>query len=171
MTKNPKNKGSSFERQICKQLSLWLTRGESATELIRSVSSGGWAARDWRHTGDIAPNGEIGEKFMAVWSVETKAYKTLDFWQHFSKENGEIRQWWTKHCEECSEFDLKPILIIKRNFYPIIIGMLSRDLARFPELEDERVLSLGDGTDDLDEVSFVMLDNFLEKVDPEDMLG
>src|SRR3990172_2537168 len=89
-----KRKGSSFEREIARALSLWLTRGADQTQLIRSVLSGGWAgrAKGFGQVGDLAPNGPIGERFRRLYAVECKHQRDISLWQLWT--GGELIEWW-----------------------------------------------------------------------------
>ena len=72
-------KGSSFEREICKELSLWYTGGERDDIFWRTSISGGRAtqrAKSGKKTagscGDVAAIDPIGEPFVGSFSIELK---------------------------------------------------------------------------------------------------
>lgn len=74
-----KGKGSSFERQICKQLSLWWTHGKSDDVFWRTSTSGARATRrskkgapTFGQHGDIQATDPQGQPFIDVCSVELK---------------------------------------------------------------------------------------------------
>ena len=76
---NNKAKGSSFERLICKRLSLWWTNGETDSVFWRTSNSGGRATvrgRKGKKTsnqhGDICAIDPIGEPFLNMFAVELK---------------------------------------------------------------------------------------------------
>ena len=85
MTKG-KSKGSAFERELCKQLSLWWTNGERDDVYIRSVNSGGYATvraskglSSFMQSGDITFNDPIGIPLIKFFSIEAKTgYKEAD---------------------------------------------------------------------------------------------
>ncbi len=63
------SKGASFERQVCRDLSLWLTEGKHDDCFWRSAMSGGRATVRFKkgrtsrsQAGDISPISGIGEK-------------------------------------------------------------------------------------------------------------
>lgn len=121
-----KAKGSAFERWVAKELSLWLTRGADAKQLIRSVLSGGWTAHrktsdePWRHAGDLAPNGPIGEAFRKAVAVECKHYGVIDlygYWQPTHK----LNVWWEKLNEEASEAGCASMLVFRANLRPTMV--------------------------------------------------
>lgn len=121
-----KSKGSAFERWVGAQLSLWLTGGTDKTQLIRSALSGGWAAgrsgdAPWRHVGDLAPNGPLGDLFRQQFGVECKFHKTLDLWGLWRADGGQLIGWWDKIAKECAPTGLTPLLICKGNHLPVMV--------------------------------------------------
>ncbi len=78
MTKG-KNKGTSFERQICKQLSLWWTNGKSEGVFWRTASSGAMATirakknkKAFGQHGDIQAINPIGQPLIDLCTIELK---------------------------------------------------------------------------------------------------
>lgn len=72
-------KGSAFEREICKQLSLWWTEGERDDVFWRTSQSGGRATvrkrkgkRTSGHYGDIMATGSTGRSLMRYTTIEVK---------------------------------------------------------------------------------------------------
>lgn len=129
-----KSKGSSFERAVAKQLSLWLTEGKDGTQLIRSVLSGGWkrgqttGAEGWRHVGDLAPNGPLGEQFRQRFAVECKHRRDIDLYSLWTCTRGEnILGWWQKLREDASKVGVTPLLIFRANSRPIMVGAPLRE--------------------------------------------
>lgn len=135
--RHSKGKGSAFERQIARALSLWLTDDTDDKQLIRSVGSGGWVPRvtehdeAWRHVGDLAPNGPHGEWFRRRFAVECKHYRAIDLWALWTRaaRPGTIHGWWKKIVKEASDAGLEPMLIFRANQLPIMVAMPTR-LAR-----------------------------------------
>ena len=74
-----KNKGNSFEREVCKLLSLWWSGNRHDNIFWRSQSSGGRATQragknlktKGQH-GDIAADGEAGIKLIDLFMIELK---------------------------------------------------------------------------------------------------
>lgn len=124
-----KAKGSAFEREVAKALSLWMTKGKDKTQLIRSVLSGGWfpgqkALEGWRHVGDLAPNGPRGEKFRKLFAVECKHRRDIslyDIWTR--KADDTLLGWWEKLKHDAGEVDVSPLLIFRSNRMPTMVGM------------------------------------------------
>lgn len=76
---NGKNKGGNFERNLCKLLSRWWTRGERDDVFWRTSNSGGRATFQNRrakktrvHCGDIAAIDPIGEPLLDLVTIEAK---------------------------------------------------------------------------------------------------
>lgn len=79
MAINSKNKGSAFERMVCKELSLWWTSGESDAVFHRSVTSGGFATtrakagkKSENAYGDIMVLDAIGKPLLDLCCFELK---------------------------------------------------------------------------------------------------
>ena len=94
-----KQKGSAFEREICRLLSIWLTEGKDDRIAWRSSSSGGTATIRNRkgsskfgqtQSGDIVKISDAGEYPNADWffnhfTIEAKCYKEISFYPPFNK--------------------------------------------------------------------------------------
>lgn len=120
---NGKQKGAGFEREVCKSLSLWITKGEKVDCFWRSAMSGGRAtvARGTvRQAGDItavAPEGHIlSDKFF----IECKNYKDIDL-DCLVKGKGILIVFWQIAQKEAAKYNRIPMLIFKRNHWPIMI--------------------------------------------------
>jgi hypothetical protein len=79
-------KGSVFEREVCKQLSLWWTSGERDDVFWRSSQSGGRATqrakkgqRTYGSYGDIAAVDPIGEPLLRYFTIELKRGRSHGF--------------------------------------------------------------------------------------------
>lgn len=125
-------KGGEFEWLMAKTFSKWLTDGKDATQLVRSVLSGGAARlkvaaeRPQYQVGDIAPNGPAGETFRNIFGVECK-HRALqpDWWGTFYSAAWEVEQWWEKLNDECYRHQLQPLLVMRRNNRPVLVGIRS----------------------------------------------
>jgi len=72
-------KGSSFERGVCAQLSLWWSKGESDSVFYRTGGSGGRATRRGRkgkqtvnHCGDVQASDPSGMPLLKLCTIELK---------------------------------------------------------------------------------------------------
>lgn len=123
-------KGNDFEWVIARKLSLWLTGGKDKTQLVRSIQSGGnanlkvSASRPEYQVGDLAPNGPQGEEFRRRFGVECKNYHLdPDWWHLFSYETWVVEGWWKKISSECDPYHLTPLLIMRRDRFPVVVAV------------------------------------------------
>jgi|SRR6188768_3915715 len=72
-------KGGKYERELCRDISLWLSYGTDDDCLWRSSQSGGRATTRAKkgkktegHTGDLSATNKIGRKFLKRFAVEIK---------------------------------------------------------------------------------------------------
>lgn len=123
---NSKNKGSTFERLICKKLSLWITNNQRDDILWRSIGSGSFHSSKKRITktqaGDIAPIDPLGEEFINKYTIECKSYKQIDLYNLFNNKSI-INKWLDKLNEEIKEINTRPLIIMKQNNKDILILM------------------------------------------------
>jgi hypothetical protein len=124
---NSKAKGSAFEREIAKQLSLWLTRGRREDVLWRSAMSGGRATvahrkgKDVRQCGDLCAVGPEGHKFCDQFFIEIKHVKKLALDQFLIKGTGPLANFWKIVLREAKKHVRHPMLIARQNGWPIIV--------------------------------------------------
>ncbi len=77
---NNKQKGGNFEREICKQLSLWWSKGKTDDIFWRTAGSGARATQRQRRgtgktfgqDGDMQATNPIGQPFIDLFTVELK---------------------------------------------------------------------------------------------------
>lgn len=123
--KHSKQKGSGFERQICTQLSLWITHGERADCFWRSAMSGGRSTvaraggRDVRQCGDITAVSEEGNSFSNNFYIECKHLKNIGF-DGLIKGGGPLLHIWKDTVERAKHYRRIPLLIVKQNRWPVI---------------------------------------------------
>lgn len=83
-----KAKGSNYEREVCKVLSLWLSDGAQSDLFTRNILSGGAYTR--RHSdrgmpGDLAASHPLSHAFLERYFIECKHHRNLglgDFLYH-----------------------------------------------------------------------------------------
>lgn len=121
-----KQKGASFERVVCKKLSLWVTRGAKEDCFWRSAMSGGRAtvARqrgvDVRQAGDICAVAPEGHVLTDRWFVEVKHYKRLDL-AKFLIGLGILASFWRIASEQAALHGRVPMVIARQNLFPTLI--------------------------------------------------
>lgn len=122
-----KQKGSAFERQLCKELSLWLSEGQHQDLLWRSAMSGGRSTVAMKkgvklsaQVGDISSIHKLGHDFTERFMVEAKFYKSLNY-DSLIKGNGNLVTFWQRAREDASTHDKIPMLVAKQNHFPIVV--------------------------------------------------
>ncbi len=144
-----KQKGSTFERKICVELSLWVTHGKRKDVFWRSAMSGGRATvhkragRDIRQAGDITAVSPEGHVFTDQFFIECKHVKKLDIASFILSNKGTLANFWRKACKQAADHLRQPLLIAKENGRePLIICRpralhmycISEPKTRFPEI-------------------------------------
>lgn len=128
---NSKSKGSSFERDICKKLSIYLTNGKDERVMWRTSNSGGTATVQKnmkskfakKNAGDICQISERGlyknvDKFFDTYFIECKAYKYVSIYPPLNK----IWMDWIEECQRNKSITNKKIfLIVKFNNRKILV--------------------------------------------------
>ena len=120
-----KAKGSAFEREICKALSLWVTHGEKDDCFWRSAISGGRATvarkkgKVVRQDGDITAVSPEGHSLTDRFFIECKHVKKLGLDQFLVKRTGLLAEFWKKAREQSGT--KWPIIIAKQNQWPILV--------------------------------------------------
>jgi hypothetical protein len=137
-----KKKGASFERSVCKQLSLWMSHGLREDLYWRSAMSGGRATvaaskgtRLAAQAGDITAIDPAGEPLTRQFLIECKHYKNL----HFSgllNNTGELSKFWIKHLKDAYHYGKLAMLIARQNSYPAIICVDETGVRHFGQKVD-----------------------------------
>ncbi len=123
-----KSKGSSFERELCTQLSLWISGGKRSDLLWRSAMSGGRATvrakkgeKIRTQAGDISAVDPLGHVLTDKYYIEAKHYKNLNLDAFLLRGGGPIRQFWDRAVEEAARYDKTPMLICRQDRYPTFV--------------------------------------------------
>ena len=118
-----KSKGGQFERDICKALSLWVSKGANVDLYWRSAMSGGRATvkrGQVRQAGDITAVAPEGHALTEKFYVECKAYKMLTL-DCLVTGKGTLIDFWKIAVKEAKSHNKLPMLIFKRNHWPIVV--------------------------------------------------
>jgi len=121
------SKGAGFERQICKTLSLWVSKGQSADVYWRSAMSGGRATVQHRkgvsirQAGDICAVAPEGHTLTEKYFIECKHVRNLDVLSFLLVNKGHLANYWKVACAQARTHKRKPMIIAKENHSPILV--------------------------------------------------
>lgn len=118
-----KAKGSSFERAVCKALSLWVTYNERDDVLWRSALSGGRFTTSRKKkdsglehvAGDICAVHSDGYAFVDFFYIECKFYKKFDWHRLLDDHAGVLAGFWIDTCKKAQDVKKSPLLIFRQN--------------------------------------------------------
>jgi hypothetical protein len=174
---NGKAKGSSWERDVCKFLTKWLTGTEKPYVFWRSPASGGIATMSFENkelSGDIVAMRPEGAFFTSTFSVECKVgYPKSSFDKHLKdNKNDEIKGFWSQACNDAFKTEKLPLLIYKKTNFPALLGLREED---FTSLEKMSKISLNSQlntinmkwSDDTASLTFVSFEGFFSMLDPD----
>jgi hypothetical protein len=124
-----RQKGSEWERECCKRLSLWLTNGVRDDLFWRSAMSGGRATIQHRkgianktQVGDITAIDPLGEEMLLRHVVvECKFRKNVDMLASFLCKRGSLYGWWHKEVEKAYRVNRDPMVIVLQNRLPALL--------------------------------------------------
>lgn len=134
-----KDKGSRYERDVCKDLSLWVSGGTKEDLFWRSAMSGGRATIARRRTtarvaaqaGDITATAPEGHILTDLYYIEVKRYADLNFGSFLTKGVGTLAKFWQTAISEASHHGKVPMLIVREDLnVPILIVPHEAMLAR-----------------------------------------
>lgn len=126
-----KQKGSEFERVICKALSLWVSEGQKEDLFWRSAMSGGRATVANKsgyilgnHAGDISATSIQGAGLTDRYYIEAKFYRSLQWDRFLLADTGLVAGFWTEAIKNAAVYKRQPILIAKQNRSATLIMMM-----------------------------------------------
>jgi hypothetical protein len=132
-----KQKGSEFERDVCRDLSLWMSGGKREDLYWRSAMSGGRstvAAKRGKllhaQAGDVSSIDPAGEPLTSKFFIECKYYKSLDLSSVFN-ERGKLIEFWKMAKDSARKYSKKPMLFAKQNRFPTYICLDSGGMGLF----------------------------------------
>lgn len=142
-----KSKGNSFERDICRELSKWVSCGEREDCYWRSSLSGGKATIAKAKgkmllamTGDISCINPIGQPFLDRFYLELKFYRDLNYTGILTG-TGHLVRFWEKTVLEANCYGKMPILITKQNHLPITVALQSAGLTKLGLADPQAIIS------------------------------
>lgn len=122
-----KQKGASFEREVCVALSRWVTRGRKDDCFWRSAMSGGRATvihrqgGTNRQAGDITAVAPEGHPLTSVWYIECKHVRDLNIDTFIVSGRGMLADFWRTANAEATRHAKVPMLIARQNRFPTIV--------------------------------------------------
>ena len=129
-----KQKGASFERDVCRRLSLWLSGGLRDDLMWRSAMSGGRAtvqfnrgAKNLTQSGDISAVGEGAFAFCERNFIEVKHYRDLGIGRSIVCGTGHLAKFWRVARREANRYGKRPMLVARQNLYPTIVLVEDQD--------------------------------------------
>lgn len=123
-----KQKGSAFEREVCKQLSRWVSHGKREDLFWRSAMSGGRATVAGRRgkslasqAGDISSVDKAGHVLTADLYFETKHVKDIALDKFIVTGSGPLANFWKIAQREAAAYDKSPVIIVRQNRFPTLL--------------------------------------------------
>ena len=119
-----KSKGAAYEREICRDLSLWISEGKQEDLYWRSSMSGGRSTvafakgkRLAAQAGDISCIHPAGQAFASRFFIEIKFYRDLQYMGLITGK-GHLIDFWEETKVQAKKYDKFPLLIAKQNRIP-----------------------------------------------------
>lgn len=144
---NSKQKGSNWERQICRALSQWISNGKRYDVFWRSAMSGGRATimldkgyLAKAQVGDISSIASLGERLLDHFIIESKFYEDLQLPRMVLKNSGFLVDFWKELESKAVVYSKQPMLIGKQNNMPALCLLNTESLAAF-ELEEAHIVA------------------------------
>lgn len=133
-----KAKGAGFEREVCKALSLWVSRGKDEDLFWRSAMSGGRATVAKkkgkalaRQAGDITATAPEGHALTDAFFIECKFVKALRLDLFVQYGQGPLSQYWETARVQAALHKRAPMLICKENAGEVFVIMSKMDAALY----------------------------------------
>lgn len=123
-----KQKGSAFEREVCKQLSRWVSHGKREDLFWRSAMSGGRATVAGRRgttlasqAGDISSVDKAGHVLTNEFYFETKHVKDIALDKFIVTGSGPLANYWKIAYREARAYNKEAVIIIRQNRFPTLL--------------------------------------------------
>jgi len=168
-------KGSSWEREIAKILTKWLTGSEKPYVWWRMPGSGAIATISEENkelSGDIMPLRPEGAFLTDKFSIEAKnGYPSSNLHKHLKGvKNDEIKAFWEQCVGDAIRADKLPFLIYKKKQYNALVGISDVEVGFNNKLEHLPCITMNWGdTCDLPVCHLYDMQKFLNTITPEDI--
>lgn len=149
-----RGKGAHFEREVCKQLSGWMTNGARDDLFWRTAMSGGRATLGARggntraaQLGDVCAIDPLGVPLTRDYVMECKFRASIDLDLFIMLRGGILTGFWEKVTQEAASVRKQALLIAKQNRREAVVIMPTVSfLQLFPRMKpacaDVRVLAV-----------------------------
>lgn len=135
---NSKQKGASFERLVCTQLSLWISQNKRDDLFWRSSMSGGRATVQFKkggqnrtQCGDITAIHPDGNPLTELCLISCKFYQDLKIAGVVVGNKGGLSSFWLECVAEAKRYGKLPMLIAKQNNTPPFICLNDEGMSAF----------------------------------------
>lgn len=180
------SKGSAFEREICKKLSLWWSKGKRDDIFWRTAGSGARATvrhkrgnKTYGQYGDIQATDPIGQKLVDVFSIELKrgysGTSVADLLDQLDASKPTAYEMFINQAEEDAKKagTVTWLLIVKRNRRKALVFMsalsafqLKHKGSAIRKSNPVFILNIHKRNGRIIKIFGTTLDNFLEQVEP-----
>lgn len=134
-------KGAAFERQTCREISLWLSQGVNDDLFWRSAMSGGRATVQFKkgranrfQAGDLSAISALGEKLTELFLIECKCYNDLQMIGLYLGLKTGVHKHWQETLEDARRHKRWPMLVARQSRTPTFM-LLTRDGVNFFDLK------------------------------------
>jgi hypothetical protein len=167
-----KRKGSAFEREMCRVISLFWSNNSYKDLCWRSASSGVRGTTTSSHLrskvkgyfGDLTATSPLIEPLFKVFSIECKFYAKIDVTEILRGiKNNKLLEFWTQAYRDARHSGRTPVLITKQNFLGILMIVRTADAEKFLHTMDKPIKYMTIAQ----ELSIFSLDDFLKNVNKE----
>lgn len=133
------SKGYGFEREVCVDLSLWVSRGQNKDLFWRTAMSGGRSTVHKKSGGKIRQSGDIcavapeGHPLTDKFFIECKRVKKLGIDAFLFKLSGLLADFWYTASHEAESYGKQPMIIAREDRFPALI-ITPKGVQHFPRL-------------------------------------
>lgn len=128
-----RGKGPRWEREVCKDLSMWISGGERDDVFWRSAMSGGRSTIGMRtgvaraaQAGDISAIDALGEHLLRHVVIDCKHYRKLDIASGVISNTGRLCRFWDALRTQSAAFGRTAMLVAKENNVPALCLLSDR---------------------------------------------
>lgn len=164
-----KRKGNSFENELAKKLSLWVTNGKREDVLERSPASGGKSTvhrksgKDFGNiAGDLISVSRESQSLIDSFIIEAKHRADININPLIFGQEAKtgFLEWWYYLLSECDTHKKLPMIIVKQNRKPVIICLCETGISKL-QCENLVFLSFKQLN-----IHIILFENFLKNCNP-----